>query len=385
MPPTAPPATCRAGRLLRARHFRHRLDRRGFAAPVRETPGRRRSARRAAWCARAASHPAAPRGLPPSAISTAATPRVRARRGRSCRSRRRRRRRSIPRAGHSCTWRISQIRGARLLRAPLRRHLLRQPAGPAAEKNEGRSAPMTTTALITGATSGIGRAAADKLAQSGVHVMFVGRNVERGEKTIAEIRAAGGKADFISSDLRDAASARAVARKAVELGGGHVDILINNAGIFPFGPTHEMSQESFDDVYALNVKAPYFLVAELAPLMAQRGKGAIVNVSTMVADYGAAGLSLYGSSKAAINLLTKAWAAGYGPQGVRVNAVSPGPTRTEGTAAMGDALQQLAAQAPAGRPAAPEEIAEAIVFLASDRASFVQGAILPVDGGRTAV
>ncbi len=244
---------------------------------------------------------------------------------------------------------------------------------------------MTTTALITGATSGIGRATADKLAQSGVHVMVVGRNGERGKKTIADIRAAGGKADFISSDLRDAASARAVAKKAIELGGGHVDILINNAGIFPFGATHEMSEESFDEVYALNVKAPYFLVAELAPLMAQRGKGAIVNVSTMVADYGATGLSLYGSSKAAINLLTKAWAAEYGPKGVRVNAVGPGPTRTEGTAPMGDALQELAAQAPAGRPAAPEEIAEAIVFLATDRASFVQGAVLPVDGGRTAV
>jgi NAD(P)-dependent dehydrogenase (short-subunit alcohol dehydrogenase family) len=205
---------------------------------------------------------------------------------------------------------------------------------------------MTTTALITGATSGIGRAAADKLAQSGVHVMVVGRNMERGKRAIAEIRAAGGKADFISSDLRDAASARAVARKAVELGNGHVDILINNAGVFPFGPTHETSEESFDDVYALNVKAPYFLVAELAPQMAQRGKGAIV--STMVADYGAAGMSLYGSSKAAINLLTKAWAAEYGPNGIRVNAVSPGPTRTEGTAAMGDALQQLAAES-AGR------------------------------------
>jgi len=113
------------------------------------------------------------------------------------------------------------------------------------------------TALITGATSGIGRAAADKLAQSGVHVVVVGRNVERGEKTIAEIRAAGGKADFIPSDLRDAASARAVAKKAVELGGGQVDILINNAGIFPFGPTHETSEESFENVYALNVKAPY--------------------------------------------------------------------------------------------------------------------------------
>jgi NAD(P)-dependent dehydrogenase (short-subunit alcohol dehydrogenase family) len=244
---------------------------------------------------------------------------------------------------------------------------------------------MTTTALITGATSGIGRATAEKLARSDVHVIVVGRNAERGEKTIAEIQAAGGKADFISSDLRDAASARAVAKKAVELGGGHVDILVNNAGIFPFGPTHEMSEQSFDDVYALNVKVPYFLVAELAPLMAQRGKGAIINVSTMVADYGAAGMSLYGSSKAAINLLTKAWAAEYGPKGVRVNAVSPGPTRTEGTAPMGDALEQLAAQAPAGRTAAPEEIAETIVFLAGDRASFVEGAILPVDGGRAAV
>jgi NAD(P)-dependent dehydrogenase (short-subunit alcohol dehydrogenase family) len=226
---------------------------------------------------------------------------------------------------------------------------------------------------------------ADKLAQSGIQVIVVGRNVQRGEDTIAQIRAAGGKADFIGSDLRDAASARAVAKKAVELGKGHVDILINNAGMFPFGPTDQTSEESFDDVYALNVKAPFFLVAELAPLMAQRGKGAIVNVSTMVANYGAAGMSLYGSSKAAVNLLTKAWAAEYGPKGVRVNAVSPGPTRTAGTAVMGDALQQLAAQAPAGRPAAPEEIAEAIVFLASDRASFIQGAIVPVDGGRTAV
>src|SRR5437867_12728348 len=103
----------------------------------------------------------------------------------------------------------------------------------------------------------------------------------------------------------------------------HVDILINSAGVFPFGPTHEMTEELFDSVYSLNVKAPYFLVSELAPLMAKRGKGAIVNVSTMVADYGAPGMSLYGSSKAAINLLTKAWAAEYGPSGVRVNAVSP--------------------------------------------------------------
>jgi len=247
---------------------------------------------------------------------------------------------------------------------------------------------MTTNssvALITGGTSGIGRAVANKLAQLGMRVLVVGRNLERGEKTVAEIRAAGGQADFISSDLRDAASAREVAKRAVELGNGHVDILINNAGIYPSGPTLEMTEELFDRVYSINVKAPYFLVAELAPLMSKRGKGAIVNLSTMAADYGAPGMSLYGSSKAAINLLTKTWAAEYGPSGVRVNAVSAGPTRTEGTDRMGEGLEQLAAQAPAGRPATADEIAEAIVFLATDRSSFIYGAKLAVDGGRTAV
>lgn len=244
---------------------------------------------------------------------------------------------------------------------------------------------MTVTALVTGATSGIGRAVANKLAELGIQVLVVGRSKERGEKTIAAIRAAGGQAEFIQSDLRDASSARAVAKRAVDLADGHVDILINNAGIYPFGPTHETSEESFDKVYSLNVKVPYFLVAELAPLMAKRGKGAIVNLSTMVADYGMPGMSVYGSSKAAINLLTKVWAAEYGPSGVRVNAVSPGPTLTEGTDSLGEGLQQLAAQAPAGRPAKADEIAEAIVFLATDRASFIQGAKLAVDGGRTAV
>src|SRR5215831_2687925 len=138
---------------------------------------------------------------------------------------------------------------------------------------------MTTnglTALVTGGTSGIGRATANKLAQLGIHVLVVGRNPKRGEETVAEIRAAGGEADFISSELRDASSAREVARRAVQAGGGHVDILINNAGIFPFVPTDGAPEEVFDRVYSLNVKVPYFLVAELAPLMAKRGQGAIV-------------------------------------------------------------------------------------------------------------
>jgi NAD(P)-dependent dehydrogenase (short-subunit alcohol dehydrogenase family) len=119
--------------------------------------------------------------------------------------------------------------------------------------------------------------------------------------------------------------------------------------------------------------------------MAQRGHGVIVNVTTMVAEFGMAQMGLYGSSKAALVLLTKSWAAEYGPMGVRVNAVSPGPTRTEGTAEMGETLDKLAADAPSGRPGLPEEIASAIIYLASDEASFIHGALLPVDGGRIAV
>lgn len=119
--------------------------------------------------------------------------------------------------------------------------------------------------------------------------------------------------------------------------------------------------------------------------MAQTGKGSIVNITSQVAQFGLAQTALYGSSKAALLLLTKAWAAEYGPSGVRVNAVSPGFTRTEGTAPLGEALDQLASTIPHGRPGLPEEIAPAVTYLAGDDAVFVHGAILPVDGGRTAV
>ncbi|WP_370972031.1 SDR family NAD(P)-dependent oxidoreductase [Amycolatopsis sp. cg9] len=241
-----------------------------------------------------------------------------------------------------------------------------------------------STALVTGGTSGIGRATAITLAGLGAHVVLSGRDAARGAEVVAAIREAGGKADFVAADLTGAASARALAERAREVG-GHVDVLVNNAGIFPTGPTASLTEADFDRVYTTNVKVPFFLVAELAPEMAARGRGAIVNVSTMVAARGMAGMALYGSSKASVELLTKAWAAEFGPSGVRVNAVSPGPTRTEGTAAFGDGLDELAAAGPAGRVAAPAEIAAAIAYLVTDDSSFVQGAVLPVDGGRLAV
>jgi NAD(P)-dependent dehydrogenase (short-subunit alcohol dehydrogenase family) len=241
------------------------------------------------------------------------------------------------------------------------------------------------TALITGSTSGIGRATAFKLAAAGARLVVSGRDQERGDATVATIRAAGGAADFVPAELSVVADVQNLAARAIELGDGHVDILVNNAGLAPFGPTAEVTAEQIDAINAVNVKAPFLLVAALTPGMVTNGSGAIVNVSTMVANFGMPGMALYGSSKAALQLLTKAWAAEFGGHGVRVNAVSPGPTRTEGTEAMGDGLDQLAKTTPAGHPSAADDIADAIVFLVSDSAKHIHGAILPVDGGRLAV
>lgn len=263
--------------------------------------------------------------------------------------------------------------------SPLGRH------GRTQRKRSTMSTDLTgSTALVTGGNSGIGRATARELAQHGAHVIITGRDITRGDQIVTEIRAGGDKADFIAAELTDEAGARDLARQATERAGGHLDILVNNAGVFPFGPTDAHTEADFDAVYAVNVKVPFFLVAEIAPAMAARGKGSIINVTTMVAQFGQRGMALYGSSKAALTLLTKAWAAEYGPSGVRVNAVSPGPTRTEGTAVMGDALDQLASTIPHGKPGMPEDIAHAITYLAGDDAAYVYGAILPVDGGRIA-
>jgi NAD(P)-dependent dehydrogenase (short-subunit alcohol dehydrogenase family) len=236
------------------------------------------------------------------------------------------------------------------------------------------------TALVTGGTSGIGQATAAALARAGAHVMVSGRSAERGAAVVEAIAAEGGKAEFVRADLASAKDVRALAARAAG-----VDILVNNAGVFPAGPTHELPESAFDETFAVNVKAPFYLTATIAPRMAARGGGTIINITTMVAEFGMPGLSAYGASKAATALLTKAWAAEYGPRGVRVNAVSPGPTLTRGTEGMGDGFAAIVSTIPLGRAAQPEEIAEAILFLASGRASYVNGAVIPVDGGRVAV
>ncbi len=239
-------------------------------------------------------------------------------------------------------------------------------------------------ALITGSTSGIGEATANLLAARGAHVVVAGRNEPRGTAVVRRIRDAGGRAAFVRSDLQDESSARALVADAEAAAGGPIDILVNNAAFMTFGPSASVTEETLDSALAVNVKVPFLLTSMLAPAMAERGGGAIVNVSTMAASIGLDGMALYGGTKAAMDLITKSWAAEYGPRGVRVNAVAPGPTRTPGTDAMGDSLDQLASLAPAGRVADPREIALAIGYLVGDDAAFVHGTILAVDGGRTA-
>ena len=237
-------------------------------------------------------------------------------------------------------------------------------------------------ALVTGSTSGIGSATAQLLAANGAEIIVSGRDTARGNSMVETITGVGGTARFIAADLTDLTSLRNLADAA-----GDVDILVNNAAIFPIAPTVSQDAASFDQALAANIRAPYFLTAALVPAMLARGSGSIVNVSTMAARVGMAGLSTYSATKAALESLTRTWATEFGPAGVRVNTVAPGPTRTDMVMlSMGEeGAAQVAATTLLGRLAAPAEIAEVILFLASDRSSYLTGATISADAGRTAV
>jgi NAD(P)-dependent dehydrogenase (short-subunit alcohol dehydrogenase family) len=237
-------------------------------------------------------------------------------------------------------------------------------------------------ALITGSTGGIGGETATLLADAGAHVIVSGRNPQRGAAIVRTITDHGGTARFVPADLTDLSSLRQLADAA-----GAVDILVNNAAIFPAAPTVAQDVESFDATLAANVRAPYFLTAALVPAMITKGSGTIVNVSTMAARIGMAGLSTYAASKAALESLTRTWAAEFSPAGIRVNTVAPGPTRTDMVLdSMGeDGAAQIGKTTLLGRLATPREIAEVILFLATDRSSYLTGATIAADAGRTAI
>jgi NAD(P)-dependent dehydrogenase (short-subunit alcohol dehydrogenase family) len=238
------------------------------------------------------------------------------------------------------------------------------------------------TALVTGSTGGLGVAIASALAAEGAFVIVSGRDKARGDAVVADIRSAGGTAEFVVADLGAGEHEVHQLAERAAAAAGRIDILVNNAAMLLMPtPTAEISEKLLRDAFAVNVFAPFLLTGALAPAMVQRGEGAIVNIGSITGLRGSAGSAIYSANKAVIHSFTQSWADEYGPSGVRVNAVAPGPIATERQVEFADHVEPVLARIPSRRMSTPAEVAAAVVFLASDDAANVHGAVLSVDGG----
>jgi NAD(P)-dependent dehydrogenase (short-subunit alcohol dehydrogenase family) len=243
------------------------------------------------------------------------------------------------------------------------------------------------TVIVTGASSGIGRAAAEEFGREEASVVLVGRDDTALSEVAARVRSSGGNAVVCSTDLTAAGSAAAIVSAALTAF-GHVDILVNAAGVIATGTLEQTTDAMWDEMIAVNLTAPFRLMRAAAPHLKER-RGAVVNVSSVNGLRSFPGVLAYNVSKAGVDHLTRCAAIELAPLGVRVNAVNPGVTVTNLHRRSGMDESRYAAflerskeTHPLGRPGNPSEIADLIVFLASDRAGWMTGETIPIDGGR---
>jgi 3-oxoacyl-[acyl-carrier protein] reductase len=236
-------------------------------------------------------------------------------------------------------------------------------------------------ALVTGSAQGIGLATAVRFAQEGARVVVADLQPQRVDAAVASIRAAGGRAMGAVVDVTDRATVDAMVA-SVRAEWGRIDVLVNNAGITKDARLAKMSSAQFDAVVAVNLKGVFECTQAVADTMVAQGSGSIVNASSVVGLYGNFGQTNYAATKAGVIGLTKTWARELGPKGVRVNAVCPGFVRTPILDTIPEeVLQKMVAKVPLGRLGRPEEIAAVYAFLASDDASYLNGAVIEVSGG----
>jgi 3-oxoacyl-[acyl-carrier protein] reductase len=238
------------------------------------------------------------------------------------------------------------------------------------------------TALVTGASRGIGRASALALAKAGAQVLVhYSTGEQAAASVVAEIRQAGGRADKVAADLRAADGPQVLAKRVRAVIGDRLDILVANAGIAKTATIEEMTVEDFDDLFAVNVRAPYFLVQQLLPTMSKGSS--IVLLSSLAAHASVGTLSAYAATKGAVDTLVKHFSSALGGRGIRVNAVAPGVVETDMSSfARTDAGRDFALGMQAlKRLAQPDDIGAVVAFLASDEARWITGDTVRVDGG----